>query len=466
MSSSSDSQVAERDPTGQYVRYDELLGEGKWKRVYKGFDEFNGIEIAWSVVVVRDILLYSASDIWHLIAEAELMKLLDHENIAKCYHFWIDYENSKLHLITEFFSSETLLHYIVKHGPVNHTSIKNWCRQILEGLDYLHTLDPPIAHRDVKLMNIFVDGNSGIVKLGDFCSAKLIEPGSREHSYYGSSPFIAPEIYRGNYNEMVDIYGFGMCVLVMITREIPYTECRNQDEFYAKVKNGVKPDILNNVTDPQIKQFLEMCFAPASIRPTAIELLNHPFLAVVSQAESSTSQAELSVSQVTSAQVDGLMQVVKEMKCGDKIFKLQGSKKRNVIAPMSLSISYNVENKMKFEYPMAIETGNIDEFVKEKIATQMNLTTEDGEVATEIIKELRTELLSQPNTVDNQKLMSEELSDYNIGNLFAENPSDARPTTHEILIESMGDGDEAEAENNNGMLSCLGKLLSSVCSNP
>ncbi|XP_021842027.2 probable serine/threonine-protein kinase WNK9 [Spinacia oleracea] len=402
MSSSSVLQVAERDPTRQYVRYNEMLGKGLQKRVYKGFDEVNGIEIAWSVVVLKDKILNSASNLYHMIAEANMMKLLDHKNIVKCYHFWIDYSNSKIHLITEPFSSETLNHYIVKHVPVNHTSTKNWCRQILNGLNYLHTHDPPIAHRDVKLMNIFVDGDSGTVKLGDFGFAKLIETGSSLQGRYGTKLFMAPEIYRGNYNEMVDIHSFGMCVILMVTRVIPYIECKNKDEFYAKIKGSVKQNVLNKVTDPQIKEFLDMCLAPASARSSAIELLNHPFLAVVSQVESSMSQVELSMSQVTRAQVDRLLQL-------------------------------------------------------------------------------------------NQKLMmSEELLDYNLGNLFSENPSDVEYDdddevglavcddehdpipTHEILIEQsfpslsffefMGDEDESEAENN-GMLSCLGKLLSSVCSN-
>ncbi|XP_056691312.1 serine/threonine-protein kinase WNK8-like [Spinacia oleracea] len=447
MSSRSVIRVAERDPTGQYVRYDAMLGQGLWKRVYKGFDEVNGMEIAWSVVVLSDRIVNSVPNLWHLIVEANLMKLLDHKNIVKCHHFWIDYSKRNLHMITEIFSSETLLHYIVRHVPVDDTSTKNWCRQILQGLDYLHTRDPPIAHRDVKLLNIFVDGNTGIVKLGDFGFARFIEPGTSLNNCVGSPMYMAPEIFQGNYNHMVDIHAFGICVLWMVTREKPYSEFINNDEFYRKIKEGVKPVLLNNVTDPQIKHFLDRCFAPASTRSPAIDLLNDPFL---TQIESSPSQVESSLSQVTRGQVDRLLHVVKEIGHGNKIFRLQGSMKWNVsgVVAMSLSIICNNNKKKKnveginFEFPVEVETDRIhqkiNQFLMDNIATQLKLSKEDVIVATEIIKQLITEILPQP---------------------IKEKP------TNEILSEQTGDESGSEAENN-GMLSCLGKLLSSVCSNP
>lgn len=58
-------------------------------------------------------------------------------------------------MITELFTSMTLRHYIHNHSIVGNTAIKSWCRQILKGLVYLHTHNPRIIHRDLKLLNIF-----------------------------------------------------------------------------------------------------------------------------------------------------------------------------------------------------------------------------------------------------------------------------------------------------------------------
>lgn len=48
---------------------------------------------------------------------------------------------------------------------------------------------------------------------------------------------MAPELYEEEYNELVDIYSFGMCILELITCEYPYSECRNQAQIYKKVSS-------------------------------------------------------------------------------------------------------------------------------------------------------------------------------------------------------------------------------------
>lgn len=65
--------------------------------------------------------------------------------------------------------------YRQKHPRVNLKAIKNWARQILHGLDYLHSHQPPIIHRDLKCDNIFVNGNHGEVKIGDLGLATVMQ---------------------------------------------------------------------------------------------------------------------------------------------------------------------------------------------------------------------------------------------------------------------------------------------------
>lgn len=55
--------------------------------------------------------------------------------------------------------------------------------------------------------------------------------------FSGTPEFMAPEMYDEHYDEKVDVYAFGMCMLEMITAEYPYTECKGPAQIYKKVVN-------------------------------------------------------------------------------------------------------------------------------------------------------------------------------------------------------------------------------------
>lgn len=116
-------------------------------------------------------------------------------------------------------------------------AIKRWSVQILEGLKYLHTRTPPIIHRDLKCSNIFIDGKTSKIMIGDLGLSKRRWEGA-QMSIAGTPEFMAPEIFaNGVYDEKVDIYAFGMCVLELITKKIPYGECHSIKDIYTKVTN-------------------------------------------------------------------------------------------------------------------------------------------------------------------------------------------------------------------------------------
>ncbi|CAA2998459.1 probable serine threonine- kinase WNK10 isoform X1 [Olea europaea subsp. europaea] len=271
-----ESDVVEISPDKRYIRYNEILGRGAFKNVYKGFDEIDGIEVAWNQVSVDDVL-QSPEHLERLYSEVHLLRTLKHENIIRSYASWVDDEKKTINMITELFTSGSLRQYRKRHKNIDLKAIKNWARQILRGLHYLHTHSPPIIHRDLKCDNIFVNGNHGEVKIGDLGLATIMhKPIAR--SVIGTPEFMAPELYEEEYNELVDIYSFGMCMLELITCEYPYSECKNQAQIYKKVTSGIKPAALNKVKYPVVKQFIENCLAPASQRLTAMELLKEAFL--------------------------------------------------------------------------------------------------------------------------------------------------------------------------------------------
>ncbi|RYR33861.1 hypothetical protein Ahy_A10g048515 isoform A [Arachis hypogaea] len=288
-----DPDVLEIDPTGRYIKYKEMIGKGAFKTVYRAFDEVNGLEVAWSQVRIDEVL-QSPDDLERLYSEVHLLRSLKHNNIVRFYNSWIDDKHRTVNMITELFTSGSLRQYCKRHKKINIKAIKGWARQILMGLSYLHNHSPPIIHRDLKCDNIFINGHQGEVKIGDLGLATLLKEGNAK-SVIGTPEFMAPELYDESYNELVDIYSFGMCMLELVTSEYPYSECRNSAQIFKKVSTfrkflscngyiytlilqGVKPFGLSKVKDPDVKSFIEKCLVPASQRLSAKELLMDPFL--------------------------------------------------------------------------------------------------------------------------------------------------------------------------------------------
>nr|KYP69411.1 putative serine/threonine-protein kinase WNK6 [Cajanus cajan] len=271
-----DPNVIEIDPTSRYIRYKEVIGKGAFKTVYKAFDEINGLEVAWSQVQIDEVL-QSPGGLERLYSEVRLLKTLKHDNIVKFYNSWIDEKHRNLNLITELFTSGSLRQYSQKHKKVDMKAIKGWARQILMGINYLHSHNPPVMHRDLKCDNIFINGHRGEVKIGDLGLATLLKQ-TNAKSVIGTPEFMAPELYDEHYNELADIYSFGMCMLELVTSEYPYRECRNSAQIYKKVSSGIKPAALARVKDPEVKLFIEKCLVPAPQRSSAKELLMDHFL--------------------------------------------------------------------------------------------------------------------------------------------------------------------------------------------
>ncbi|OMO94524.1 hypothetical protein CCACVL1_05944 [Corchorus capsularis] len=268
----------ETDPSARYGRFREVLGKGAMKTVYRAFDEVLGMEVAWNQVKLNDVFR-SPEELQRLYSEVHLLKNLSHDSIIKFYASWIDVERRTFNFITEMFTSGTLREYRQRYPCVDMWAVKNWARQILHGLAYLHGHDPPVIHRDLKCDNIFVNGHLGQVKIGDLGLAAILRSSQHAHSVIGTPEFMAPELYEEEYNELVDVYSFGMCVLEMLTSEYPYSECSNPAQIYKKVTSGKLPEAFYRIKDEEARRFVGKCLENVSKRLPAHELLLDPFLA-------------------------------------------------------------------------------------------------------------------------------------------------------------------------------------------
>ncbi|XP_061563647.1 serine/threonine-protein kinase WNK4 [Cololabis saira] len=263
-------------PDGRYLKFNIEIGRGSFKTVYKGLDTETTVEVAWCELQTRKL---TKAERQRFSEEVEMLKGLQHPNIVRFHDSWKS--TLKGHkcilLVTELMTSGTLKTYLKRFKEMKLKLLQRWSRQILKGLHFLHTRTPPIIHRDLKCDNIFITGPTGSVKIGDLGLATL-KSASFAKSVIGTPEFMAPEMYEEKYDEAVDVYALGMCILEMATSEYPYSECQNAAQIYRKVTSGMKPDSFYKVKVPELKEIIEGCIRMnKDERYTIQDLLDHPF---------------------------------------------------------------------------------------------------------------------------------------------------------------------------------------------
>jgi len=156
--------IMERSPGGRYVRFLEKLGSGASKDVYRAYDTTEGIEVAWNVIQLSGVPKNERN---RIVNEVRLLERLHHANIISFHGSWVNRERQEVNFVTEILSSGTLISLIEKVQVIRWKIAKRWATQILKGLEYLHSQDPPVIHRDLKCEYIFTNGTSGDLRIGD-----------------------------------------------------------------------------------------------------------------------------------------------------------------------------------------------------------------------------------------------------------------------------------------------------------
>ncbi|XP_009070763.1 PREDICTED: serine/threonine-protein kinase WNK1-like, partial [Acanthisitta chloris] len=281
--------------------------------------------------------------------EAGMLKGLQHPNIVRFYDSWESTVKGKkcIVLVTELMTSGTLKTYLKRFKVMKIKVLRSWCRQILKGLQFLHTRTPPIIHRDLKCDNIFITGPTGSVKIGDLGLATL-KRASFAKSVIGTPEFMAPEMYEEKYDESVDVYAFGMCMLEMATSEYPYSECQNAAQIYRRVTSGVKPASFDKVAIPEVKEIIEGCIRQNKGERYAIkDLLNHAFF-----------QEETGVRVELAEEDDGEKIAIKLWLRIEDIKKLKGKYKDNEAIEFSFDLERDVPEDVAQEM---VESGYVCE---------------------------------------------------------------------------------------------------------
>ncbi|XP_029809869.1 serine/threonine-protein kinase WNK1 isoform X8 [Suricata suricatta] len=384
---------------GRFLKFDIEIGRGSFKTVYKGLDTETTVEVAWCELQDRKL---TKSERQRFKEEAEMLKGLQHPNIVRFYDSWESTVKGKkcIVLVTELMTSGTLKTYLKRFKVMKIKVLRSWCRQILKGLQFLHTRTPPIIHRDLKCDNIFITGPTGSVKIGDLGLATL-KRASFAKSVIGTPEFMAPEMYEEKYDESVDVYAFGMCMLEMATSEYPYSECQNAAQIYRRVTSGVKPASFDKVAIPEVKEIIEGCIRQNKDERYSIkDLLNHAFF-----------QEETGVRVELAEEDDGEKIAIKLWLRIEDIKKLKGKYKDNEAIEFSFDLERDVPEDVAQEM---VESGYVCEgdhktmakAIKDRVSL-IKRKREQRQLVREEQEKRKQEEISQKHQVEQQSSTSQ-----------------------------------------------------------
>ena len=255
-----------------YLTKGEQIGSGNRSTVYCFEDKCNGVKKA-----IKRIDCFKEKTPRDTIEkEVRIMEKLNHKYIINFDGFQQS-KNSVL-IIMEYAERGSIKDLIETIGGLQEATVSKYCRQILEGLTYLH--NNQIVHRDLKCANILLD-DRGNCKLSDFGISKEDEDlhsrsGCRTDC--GSFHWRSPESFKGEYGWKTDIWSFGCTVLEMLNKVPPYVGMTFFEAMTKIVKEGIIPNFPSDTSDSCIT-FTTMCIERNPMyRPSTNELLQQQFI--------------------------------------------------------------------------------------------------------------------------------------------------------------------------------------------
>nr|XP_046245936.1 mitogen-activated protein kinase kinase kinase kinase 5-like isoform X2 [Scatophagus argus] len=267
--------ISTRDPQDDF----EILlrvGGGTYGEVYKARHKHSG-----ELAAIKVIKMEPEDDFSIIQQEIVIVKSCKHPNIVAYYGSYI--RANKLWICMEFCGGGSLQDIYHVTGPLSEPQIAYICREMLQGLDYLHAQKK--IHRDIKGANILLN-DQGEVKLADFgISAQITATLARRMSFIGTPYWMAPEVaaveIKGGYNELCDIWSVGITAIELAELQPPMFDVHPLRVLFLMSKSGYQPPKLKDKSkwSSVFYNFVKaMLVRNPKKRPSAAKMLSHMFV--------------------------------------------------------------------------------------------------------------------------------------------------------------------------------------------
>lgn len=319
----------------------EKLGNGACGTVYAGKLEDN------RRVAVKRIHALGFQGCRQIVNEVNVLSKVQHRNLVRLLGFCIEGGDDPL-LVFEFVSNGTLAEHLQRErgDGLDWLTRLTVAAETADALAYLHSLDPPIYHRDVKSRNILLDEEFN-TKIADFGLSRL-GPSVCDGSHISTIPqgtpgYVDPE-YHQNYHlsDKSDVYSFGVVLIEIVTALKPVDFSRDKKEVnlsalaLAKIGNGTLDEIIDKFLEVEkmpnvwtmVHRVAELAFRCLAFdkdaRPTMAEVLEEllrirgangsPALLshMSASMDMSSSSASCRIEEARSAQIDRFLRCKRE----------------------------------------------------------------------------------------------------------------------------------------------------------